>query len=104
MAWIWLVLAGLFEVTGVMGINRWSRVRTMANFLLMGAGFLLSFVLLSMAMQEIAMGTAYAVWTAIGTVGGTVVGMIRYGEPRSIARMLFIAMVVCAAVGLKLVG
>lgn len=104
MAWITLVLAGLCEVLGVMGINRWSRARTAANFMLMGAGFLLSFVLLSLAMRDIAMGTAYAVWTAIGTVGGAVVGMVRYGEPRGIARMLFIAMIIGAAAGLKLVG
>ncbi len=104
MAWIWLILAGVFEVSGVMGINRWSRARTMANFLLMAAGFLFSFILLSMAMREIAMGTAYAIWTAIGTVGGAIVGMVRYGEPRSFVRMLFIAMVVGAAVGLKIVG
>lgn len=104
MAWILLALAGLCEVTGVMGINRWSRARTLANFLLMGASFLLSFVLLSAAMRDIAMGTAYAVWTAIGTVGGAIVGMIFYGEPRGMARMLFIAMVVGAAAGLKWMG
>lgn len=91
-------------MTGVIGINRWSRVRTLANFLLMGVGFLFSFVLLSMAMRDIAMGTAYAIWTAIGTVGGVIVGMIWYGEPRGFLRMLFIAMVVGAAAGLKLVG
>jgi len=104
MAWIWLGLAGLCEVAGVMGISRWNRTRNAANFLLMGASFLLSFFLLSVAMQEIALGTAYAIWTAIGTVGGAIVGMIRFGEPRSFTRMIFIAMIVCAAAGLKLVG
>lgn len=104
MAWSLLILAGLFEVAGVMGINRWTRSRTAASFLFMGGGFALSFILLSVAMQSIAMSTAYAVWTAIGTVGGTLLGMMVYGEPRGWRRILFIAMVVGAAVGLKLVG
>ena len=104
MAWILLASAGLCEIVGVAGINRWNRQRNAASFLLLAGGFLLSFLLLSAAMRQISMGTAYAVWTAIGTVGGAIVGMILYGEPRGWRRMLFIAMVVCAAVGLKLVG
>ena len=104
MAWIALLFAGLGEVVGVTGINRWNRTRGGAALALMLGGFLVSFVLLSLAMRTISMGTAYAIWTAIGTVGGTVVGMIAYGESRQPKRLLFLALVVGAAVGLKLVG
>jgi paired small multidrug resistance pump len=104
MAWLCLLLAGCCEVIGVMGINRWHRSRNMASLLVMSGGFVMSFALLTIAMRSISMGTAYAIWTAIGTVGGAVVGMIFYGESRNWQRMLFIGMVVCSAVGLKLFG
>lgn len=70
----------------------------------MGVSFLLSFSLLSYAMQSLSMGTAYAVWTGIGTVGSTIVGMFIFGEPKEAKRVLFIAMILCSAVGLKLIG
>jgi len=104
MAWILLVLTGLFEVVGVIGINRWNEKPNVPRLLFLCGGFLLSFILLSVAMQSISMGTAYAIWTAIGTVGGALVGMLVYGESRSLLRIVFIAMVVVAAVGLKLIG
>lgn len=104
MAWLYLLLAGCCEVIGVIGINRWNRRRNVASFLFMCGGFALSFGLLSAAMQSLSMGTAYAIWTAIGTVGGAIMGMIFYGESRNWRRMLFIGMVVCAAVGLKLIS
>ncbi|WP_338131209.1 DMT family transporter [Cohnella rhizosphaerae] len=66
--------------------------------------FLFSFSLLTAAMQEISMGTAYAVWTGIGSVGATVLGMVFYGESRQASRLFFLALVIAAAVGLKLVG
>ncbi|MMZ69271.1 Multidrug resistance protein YkkD [compost metagenome] len=55
-------------------------------------------------MQSISMGTAYAVWTGMGTVGSTLVGMFLYGESKDAKRLLFIAMVLSAAVGLKLIA
>lgn len=104
MAWAVLIFAGLFEVVGVLGINRWNDRRDVGSFMLMSGGFLLSFVLLSVAMKSISMGTAYAIWTAIGTVGGALAGMFFFGESRQLRRLFFIALVVCSAVGLKLTG
>lgn len=104
MAWAAVILAGLSEIIGVIGIKGLSSGKGKMYFLLMGVSFLLSFSLLSYAMQSLSMGTAYAVWTGIGTVGSTIVGMFIFGEPKEARRVLFIAMILCSAVGLKLIS
>lgn len=104
MAWILLIFAGLFEIAGVMGMNRLKERRDMQSLFLLAAGFACSFTLLSIAMKSISMGTAYAIWTAIGTVGGTLVGMMFYGESRQKRRIFFLSLVVGAVIGLKIIG
>lgn len=104
MAWIVLVCAGLCEVVGVIGMNRLNRRKDAMSMILLGGGFIASFLLLSAAMKSISMGTAYAIWTAIGTVGGTLVGMLIYGESRQWLRIFFLCLVVGAVIGLKLLG
>ena len=61
-------------------------------------------MLLSIAMQTIPMGTAYALWTGVGVVGGTIIGMIFYGESKNFKRIFYIGIVLIAAIGLKLVA
>jgi paired small multidrug resistance pump len=104
MAWVALILAGLFEAFGVAMINQLSKTRNWQTIVLLIVGFGLSFSLLSYSLRFLSMGTAYAIWTGIGVVGGTLVGMIFYGESKDRRRLVFIAMVLCAAVGLKLVS
>jgi Membrane transporters of cations and cationic drugs len=104
MAWTALIFAGLFEVVGVLGMNRLKEKKDKGSFVLLVLGFAASFALLSVAMKSISMGTAYAIWTAIGTVGGTLVGMLFYGESRQARRIFFLCLVVGAVVGLKLIG
>lgn len=104
MAWLSLIFAGLFEVVGVLGINRYKEKKDKQSIVLLIFGFGVSFALLSIAMNTISMGTAYAIWTAIGTVGGTLVGMLFYGESRQVRRIFFLCLVIGAVVGLKLIG
>lgn len=102
MNWFVLIMAGIFEMFGVLMINKFNQSRNWKPLLLMILGFGASFVLLSIAMITLPMGTAYAVWTGIGASGGAILGMILYKEPRSFLRILCIFMVLGAAVGLKL--
>ncbi|MCP8969408.1 DMT family transporter [Ectobacillus ponti] len=104
MAWLYLVLAGLFEMMGVVMISRLHRDRSWKSLLLLGIGFGASFGFLALAMKSLPMGTAYAIWTGIGASGGAILGMVLYGEPRSGLRILFISLVLGSAVGLKLVS
>ncbi|WP_102275378.1 DMT family transporter [Cytobacillus massiliigabonensis] len=104
MSWMYLVLAGIFEMVGVTMINSLHKNRNWQSLLFMLVGFGLSFLFLALAMENLPMGTAYAIWTGIGASGGAILGMVLYGEPKDWKRLLFIAMVLGAAIGLKIVS
>ncbi|WP_226035111.1 DMT family transporter [Aquibacillus saliphilus] len=103
MDWFAIIVAGIFEVIGVINIKRLAMKKKNAAFYLVTT-FGGSLFLLSYAMQTLPMGTVYGIWTGIGTVGSTVLGMLLYGEPREWKRLLFIAMILSSAVGLKLIS
>ncbi|MGE7431862.1 QacE family quaternary ammonium compound efflux SMR transporter [Bacillus thuringiensis] len=104
MAWISLILAGLFEMFGVAMINKLHKDQNWQSLALLILGFGLSFIFLAYAMETLPMGTAYAIWTGIGASGGAILGMIFYGESKDWRRLVFIGMVLGAAIGLKLVS
>jgi paired small multidrug resistance pump len=104
MAWISLILAGIFEMFGVAMINKLHQDRNWKSMVYLIFGFGASFLLLAYAMKSLPMGTAYAIWTGIGASGGAILGMLLYGEPKDWKRLIFIALVLSSAVGLKLVS
>ncbi|UOQ94290.1 multidrug efflux SMR transporter [Halobacillus shinanisalinarum] len=104
MSWIVLIAAGLFEMFGVAMINQYHKSRSVTAIIAMLAGFALSFVCLSIAMKELPMGTAYAVWTGTGAAGGAILGMIYFDEPAEWRRLVCIGIIIAAAVGLKLIS
>lgn len=104
MAWFSLILAGLLEAFGVAMINQLNIKRNWQTIVLLIIGFGSSLILLGYSLRFIPMGTGYAIWTGIGVVGGTLVGMLFYSESKDWKRLVFIAMVLCAAIGLKLVS
>ncbi|MCD7035094.1 multidrug efflux SMR transporter [Metabacillus sp. GX 13764] len=104
MAWGAVVLAGLFEMLGVVLLNKVSRNRTIGNILLLACSFTVSFTLLSVGMQTLPMGTAYAIWTGIGTAGGSILGMMLYGESREWKRIFCIALILASVIGLKILA
>ena len=102
MAWVWLSVAGLFEVVWVVllkltdGFSRpWPSVATVAA---MGV----SFYCMSVALRELPMGTVYAVWTGIGAAGGMIWGIAMLGEPATAVRILCVTLILAGVVGLKL--
>ena len=104
MNWILLILAGIFEMIGVLLINKFNQTRDWKSLVQLIGGFGLSFVFLSLAMKTLPMGTAYAVWTGIGASGGAILGMIFYNEPKNFLRIACIGLILGSAVGLKLVS
>lgn len=104
MAWIMLILAGLCETFAVAMINQLSIKRNWQTvmFVILGLGSALC--LLSYSLQTIPMGTGYAIWTGISVVGSSVIGMIYFGESTNWKRMVFITMILCSAIGLKLIS
>ena len=104
MSWIALIGAGLFEMLGVLSINKIYKDRNWQSVVYLVLAFGTSFLLLSYAMLELPMGTAYAIWTGIGASGGAILGMVLYGESKDWRRIVCIALIIAAAVGLKIVG
>lgn len=104
MAWVTLIIAGLLETFGVAMINQLSVKRNLQTVVLLILGFGSSLALLSYSLQFIPMGTGYAIWTGIGVVGGALIGMIFYGESKDWKRLVFITMVLCSVIGLKLIS
>ena len=104
MAWVSLIFAGLLEMTGVLMINKLHKDRNWQSVLYLTLAFGASFVFLAYSMETLPMGTAYAIWTGIGASGGAILGMIFYAESKEWRRLVFIGMVLGAAIGIKLVS
>ncbi|MCY7709913.1 multidrug efflux SMR transporter [Bacillus safensis] len=103
MSWLLLIGAGILEMLCVTMMNQFQKDQHVKWILFIAAGFSLSFLMLSLAMNTIPMGTAYAIWTGIGAAGGAIVGMLFYGESKDAKRIFFIALILSAAVGLKII-
>jgi quaternary ammonium compound-resistance protein SugE len=102
MAWVILLVAGLFEVGLVMGLNFSEGLTRLLPSLGMLVSGGISFYLLSVAMQSIPVGTAYAVWTAIGASGAVLLGIVFLGDPANLLRLLGIVVVLGGVVMLRL--
>jgi quaternary ammonium compound-resistance protein SugE len=101
MAWVYLLIAGFFEVVWAVGLKYsqgfsrlWPSVATLI-------GMVASFYFLSKSLTSLPIGTAYAVWTGIGAAGTALFGMLFLGESRDLLRFFYIALIVVGAVGLK---
>jgi quaternary ammonium compound-resistance protein SugE len=100
MAWMILFAAGVCEVLWAAGLKKYGFSATRGGALTVVL-MLLNFVLLSRAMRDLPLGTSYAVWTGIGAVGTAVWGIVALGEPRSVARLACIGLIVAGIAGLK---
>lgn len=102
MAWMLLLVAGLLEVGWAVGLKYtqgftrfWPSVFTIA-------AMVLSVVLLGIAMKSLPIGTSYAIWVGVGAVGTAILGMVLFGEPASVGRLMSLGLIVAGIVGLKL--
>lgn len=102
MAWLILFVAGLFEVGWAVGLKYTEGFTRLWPSVLTGAALVLSMVMLSWALRTLPIGTAYAVWTGIGVVGTAALGIILFDEPRDLARLACIGLIVAGILGLKL--
>ena len=102
MPWILLFVAGLFEIGWAIGLKYthgftrlWPSVGTALSMLV-------SVVLLGLAMRDLPVGTAYAVWTGIGAVGTVILGIALFNDPANAARLVCVGLIVAGLLGLKL--
>jgi quaternary ammonium compound-resistance protein SugE len=102
MDWIFLFLAGVFEVVWAVCLKYCDGFKpTLALFTTI-SGSLLSMICLGLAIRTIPMGTAYAIWTGMGVVGITIYGITFLGESTDLLRMFFLLMIFVGAIGLKI--
>ncbi|AWC29788.1 DMT family transporter [Bacillus cytotoxicus] len=104
MAWVFLILAGICEVTGVLFMKIATKKKGWLPKLILIANFGISFFFLSLAMNVLPMGTAYAIWTGIGTAGSALLGILIFHESADWRRLVFLSCIVCGAIGLKLLS
>lgn len=102
MAWIYLFVAGLFEVAWAVGLKYAEGFSRPGPTLWVLGTMAVSIYCLAQAVRVLPVGTAYAVWTGIGAVGTVLAGILLFGEPRDALRLACIALIVAGIVGLKL--
>lgn len=102
MAWVYLLIAGVFEIVWALGLKFTDGFTRLWPSLTTLAAMAASFVFLSLALKSLPIGTAYAVWTGIGAVGTVLAGIMLFGEPANTLRLLCIVMIVAGILGLKL--
>jgi quaternary ammonium compound-resistance protein SugE len=103
MAWLFLITAGLFECGWAIGLKYTDGFSRPIPSLLTILALVISMWALSIAMKTIPVGTAYAVWTGIGAVGVSVLGMVLFGESRELVRLVFLTAIIGDVIGLSLV-
>lgn len=104
MAWLYLFVAGLFEVGWAIGLKYTQGFTRLVPTALTLASMVVSLGLLGLALKTLPVGTAYAVWTGIGTIGTAALGIVLLGESAGALRLACISLIVAGIVGLKLVS
>jgi quaternary ammonium compound-resistance protein SugE len=101
MAWIYLLFAGIFEIIWAICLKYCDGFKPTVALFSTISGSLLSIIFMGLAIREIPMGTAYAIWTGMGVLGITIYGMMFLGESKDLLRIAFLAMILFSTVGLK---
>ena len=102
MAWLMLLAAGLMEVVWTLGLKYTEGFSRLVPSVITISAMIISMALLGLAVKSLPIGTAYAVWTGIGTVGAAIGGILLFGEPATAFRLACIALIVSGIVGLRL--
>ena len=102
MAWVILFVAGLFEIAWAVGLKYTAGFTRLWPTVGTGVALVASMALLGVSLRTLPLGTAYAVWTGIGSVGTAVLGIVLFREPATVVRLACIGLIVAGIVGLKL--
>ncbi len=102
MYWFYLIIAGLFEVTWAVGLKMTDGWSKLFPSIFTVVFMIASFAMLSLALKQLPIGTAYAVWTGIGAAGTALIAMIFLGESVSVSKIIFLGLIIIGIIGLKL--
>jgi len=102
MSWLILFLAGIFEIVWAIGLRYTHGFTKITPTIFTIIAMIISFYLLSLALKALPLGTAYAIWVGIGTIGTVIAGVILFSEPTSVIRIVSIILILVGIIGLKL--
>jgi len=102
MAWVILVIAGLFEVGWAVGLKYTEGFTRLWPTAWTVLAMIISLWLLGIAMRSLPVGTAYSIWVGVGAVGTVILGIVLLGEPANTARLISVALIIAGIIGLKL--
>ncbi|MCM3717541.1 quaternary ammonium compound efflux SMR transporter SugE [Fictibacillus phosphorivorans] len=101
MAWVYLFVAGIFEIVWAIGLKYTNGFTRLWPSVITIIGMFISFYFLSQATKVLPIGTAYTIWTGIGAAGAVILGIILFNEPKTLLRLMFLAFVITGIIGLK---
>jgi quaternary ammonium compound-resistance protein SugE len=101
MAWVVLIIAGLFEIGWTVGLKYSEGFTKLWPSVLTAVALTLSMALLGFAVRKLPLGTAYAVWTGIGAIGAVICGIVLFEEPAGFGRLACVGLILAGIVGLK---
>ncbi|ACV64127.1 small multidrug resistance protein [Desulfofarcimen acetoxidans DSM 771] len=104
MAWVYLLIAALFEVVWAISLKQTNGFTRITPSILTISGIVISFYFLACATKTLPIGTAYAIWTGIGAVGVAILEIIFLGEPINPYRIIFLILIIAGVVGFKFLG
>lgn len=104
MAWVYLFIAGIAEIGWAIGMKYTDGFTKPVPTILTVVVMAISVVFLAMAVKHLPLGTAYAIWTGIGTLGTVILGIWLFNEPSDLIRMLCIGLIIVGIIGLKVVS
>lgn len=104
MGWLFVLLASVSEIAGVMGLKMYSNKKNAQHAALYFGGFALSFIFLYQSFNYLQVSVSYAVWIGIGTAGAVLINMFIFGETKSAQRFISVIIIVIGVVGLKAVS
>jgi quaternary ammonium compound-resistance protein SugE len=102
MAWVILVIAGLFEVGWAVGLKYTEGFTKLWPTAWTALAMIISLWLLGIAMKSLPVGTAYSIWVGVGAVGTVILGIVLLGEPANTLRLISVALIIAGIIGLKL--
>jgi quaternary ammonium compound-resistance protein SugE len=103
MSWMILILAGFFEIGWAVGLKYTDGFTRLWPSVATGVALVVSVGLLGMAVKQLPLGTAYAIWTGIGAIGTVILGIVLFGESASLVRLACVGLILTGLIGLKLV-
>lgn len=101
MAWLYLLIAGLLEIVWAIGLKYTEGFTRILPTSITVVAMIFSVIFLGLALKTLPIGTAYAIWTGIGIVGTTVLGMVLFNEPADVLRIVCILLIITGIAGLK---